>query len=61
MQLILIAQPCAFLALEYMLLGRLATYLGPETVAKRCMIFRARFIAKFFVTSDVVTFCIQVC
>lgn len=52
-------QPCAFLALEYMLLGRLALYLGPETVEKRCMIFRAKFIAKFFVTSDLVTFLVQ--
>lgn len=43
-----------------MLLGRLALYLGPETVAKRCLVFRASRIAKFFVTTDVVTFLIQV-
>jgi len=57
--LFVLLSPCAFLALEYMLLGRLALYLGPETVAKRCLVFRASRIAKFFVTTDVVTFLIQ--
>lgn len=52
-------QPCAFLALDYMLLGRLANHLGPDTVAKRCLPIRTNWIAKFFVTMDVVTFCIQ--
>lgn len=57
--LFVLLAPCAFLALEYMLLGRLALYLGPETVAKHCLVFRASRIAKFFVTMDVVTFLIQ--
>lgn len=42
-----------------MLLGRLANHLGPDTVAKRCLPIRTNWIAKFFVTMDVVTFCIQ--
>ncbi|KAK9896050.1 hypothetical protein P389DRAFT_73817 [Cystobasidium minutum MCA 4210] len=57
--LFVLLSPCAFLALDYMLLSRLANHLGPDTVAKRCLPIRTNWIAKFFVTMDVVTFCIQ--
>ncbi|KAJ7025920.1 RTA1 like protein-domain-containing protein [Mycena alexandri] len=55
--LILLA-PSLFLALSYMILGRLAGMLGPD-VASRTMFIRPTRVATIFVWSDVATFLIQ--
>ncbi|GAA5879361.1 hypothetical protein JCM3774_003803 [Rhodotorula dairenensis] len=49
--------PCAFLAMDYMLLARLALAMGDEAV--HCLLLPATKIAKFFIWSDVVTFALQ--
>ncbi|KAJ7759638.1 RTA1 like protein-domain-containing protein [Mycena metata] len=55
--LILLA-PSLFLALNYMILGRLAGMLGPD-VASRTMFIRPARVATIFVWSDVITFLVQ--
>ena len=47
--------PCGFLALDYVLLPRLATYLD----AQDALFIKPHLIARIFVTSDVVTFLTQ--
>ncbi|GAA5985120.1 hypothetical protein JCM10908_002530 [Rhodotorula pacifica] len=55
MQLCILLSPTAFLAINYMLLSRLARALG----ATRALILPAGLIAKLFVLSDIVSFCLQ--
>lgn len=50
-------QPCAFLAMDYQLLGRLSRALGDE--ANDCLFIRPTRISKLFITSDVITFLLQ--
>ncbi|KAF8174982.1 RTA-like protein [Mycena galopus ATCC 62051] len=50
--------PTLFLALDYVILGRLAGLFGPE-VAKKCMLIAPTRVATIFVWSDVATFVIQ--
>ncbi|GAA5950838.1 hypothetical protein JCM8115_004987 [Rhodotorula mucilaginosa] len=57
MYMLLLLSPCAFLAMDYMILGRLAVAMGDE--AANCLVLPAARIAKFFVWSDVVTFLVQ--
>ncbi|BGP54438.1 Envelope glycoprotein gp160 [Rhodotorula sphaerocarpa] len=59
MYLFLLLSPCAFLAMDYMLLSRLALAMGDEAV--HCLILPATKIAKIFVWSDIVTFALQAC
>ncbi|KZV97419.1 RTA1-domain-containing protein [Exidia glandulosa HHB12029] len=47
--------PCAFIAVDYMLLGRIARFLGTE---KHMIVMPSR-ITKIFIFSDVATFMIQ--
>jgi hypothetical protein len=47
--------PCAYLAQDYVLLPRLATWLDAED----CLFLRARIIARLFIGSDICTFLIQ--
>ncbi|KAJ7503434.1 RTA1 like protein-domain-containing protein [Mycena galericulata] len=56
--LLILLSPCLFLALDYVILGRLARLFGPE-VAKKCMLVAPTRVAAVFVTSDVTTFLIQ--
>ncbi|KAJ9114147.1 hypothetical protein QFC20_001663 [Naganishia adeliensis] len=51
----ILATPCAFLAQDYALLPRISRYLDADD----CLIVPRRFIVKFFVTSDVITFVAQ--
>ncbi|BGP01328.1 hypothetical protein RTG_01198 [Rhodotorula toruloides ATCC 204091] len=53
----ILLSPCAFLAMDYMLLGRLARALGDE--ATNCLFIRPTLISKLFITSDVITFLLQ--
>lgn len=53
-QLVLLS-PCAFLAQDYMILPRLATWLDAED----CLFFKSRLVVRIFVWSDVVTFLLQ--
>ncbi|KAG6830041.1 hypothetical protein H0H92_002459 [Tricholoma furcatifolium] len=53
--LFIILAPCAFIAADYVLLGRLARHLEAE----RHLLVNPQKITKYFVTSDVVTFLIQ--
>ena len=48
--------PCGFIAAEYMILGRLATWVKGE----RYLMIRLSRLTKVFVASDVTTFLIQV-
>ena len=48
--------PCGFIAAEYMILGRLATWVKGE----RYLMIRPSRLTKVFVASDVTTFLIQV-
>ncbi|EJD40036.1 RTA1-domain-containing protein [Auricularia subglabra TFB-10046 SS5] len=52
---LIVLSPCAFIAADYILLGRLARYLGAE----RHMLVMPSRITKIFVFSDVTTFLIQ--
>ncbi|OCH94121.1 RTA1-like protein [Obba rivulosa] len=54
-QLLIVLSPCAFIATEYMILGRLARYLD----CSRHLLIAPTKIARVFVISDVVTFLIQ--
>ncbi|KAJ7218854.1 RTA1 like protein-domain-containing protein, partial [Mycena rebaudengoi] len=58
MILFILLSPCAFLAIDYMLLSRLAATLD-EVVARRCLLVRSNWIVKIFVWSDVGTFLLQ--
>lgn len=49
-------QPCAFIATDYMILGRLATYLDCQGL----LLIRPQRIAKIFVISDITTVLVQV-
>ncbi|KAG6809870.1 hypothetical protein H0H92_014352 [Tricholoma furcatifolium] len=51
----IILSPCAFIAADYVLLGRLARHLGAE----KHLLVPAHKITKYFVISDVVTFIVQ--
>lgn len=55
MNLISILSPCGFIAVVYMLLGRLAIHLNAEEY----LLIKPRFLTRVFVTSDVVTFLVQ--
>ncbi|KAG6890218.1 hypothetical protein C0995_010229 [Termitomyces sp. Mi166 len=50
-----VLSPCAFIAADYVLLGRMATYLGLD----KHLLVSPRKITAAFVTSDVTTFLIQ--
>ncbi|KAJ7253277.1 RTA-like protein, partial [Mycena rebaudengoi] len=50
--------PCAFLAIDYMLLSRLAATFDQD-VANRCLLIRPSRIVRIFVWSDVATFVLQ--
>ncbi|EJD37898.1 RTA1-like protein [Auricularia subglabra TFB-10046 SS5] len=52
---LVVLSPCAFIAADYMLLGRLAKHLGQE----RHMLILPSRITKIFVLSDVTTFLVQ--
>ncbi|OCH86232.1 RTA1-like protein [Obba rivulosa] len=54
-QVLIVLSPCAFIATEYMVLGRLASYLD----CGRYLFISPRKIARVFVISDIVTFIIQ--
>ncbi|KAJ7359732.1 RTA1 like protein-domain-containing protein [Mycena albidolilacea] len=56
--LLILLSPCLFLALDYVILGRLAGLFGPE-VSKKCMLIAPTRVATIFVWSDVATFLIQ--
>jgi len=56
--LLILLSPCLFLALDYVILGRLAGLFGPE-VSKECMLIAPARVATIFVWSDVGTFLIQ--
>ncbi|BGP06611.1 Envelope glycoprotein gp160 [Rhodotorula toruloides] len=53
----ILLSPCAFLAMDYQLLGRLARALGDE--ATEALFIRPTRISKLFITSDVITFFLQ--
>jgi len=53
--LFVVLSPCAFIAADYVLLGRLAAYLR----ADKHLIIRPDRVTKVFLTSDIVTFLIQ--
>lgn len=55
--LFVVLSPCAFLAGDYILLGRLARYLD----AGKYMLIKPELLMKVFVASDVATFLIQAC
>lgn len=54
----ILLSPCAFIALDYVLLSKLSESLG-EDVTKDCLFIRSSIIVKVFVWSDVVTFDVQ--
>ncbi|KAJ7463456.1 RTA1 like protein-domain-containing protein, partial [Mycena galericulata] len=56
--LLILLSPCLFLAIDYVILGRLAGLFGPE-VSKKCMLIAPTRVATIFVWSDVGTFLIQ--
>ncbi|KAJ7259692.1 RTA1 like protein-domain-containing protein [Mycena rebaudengoi] len=58
MQMLILLSPCAFLAMDYILLARLATTFD-EQVTQRCLLVRHTRIVKFFVWSDAITFFLQ--
>jgi len=53
--LFVVLSPCAFIAADYVLLGRLAKHVG----ADQHLIVPSRIITRVYVTSDIVTFLIQ--
>lgn len=50
----ILLSPCGFLAQDYVLVPRLASYLGYEE-----HLYKAHLVVKFFIWSDVVTFLLQ--
>ncbi|ORY90274.1 RTA1 like protein-domain-containing protein [Leucosporidium creatinivorum] len=56
--LLILLSPCAFLAVNYMLLTRLAQSLGEE-VTKKCLFLPHRVVVKLFVWVDVICFLLQ--
>lgn len=56
--LFVLLSPCAYLALQYMLITRLAASLGQE-ITDRCLLIRSSLVVKIFVTSDVCVFLLQ--
>ncbi|KAJ6540732.1 RTA1 like protein-domain-containing protein [Mycena capillaripes] len=56
--LLILLSPCLYLALDYMILGRLAGLFGPD-IAKKTMLIAPTRVATIFVWSDVGTFLIQ--
>lgn len=54
------AQPCAFLATDYMLLVRLANTLD-DKLRRRCLPIHPSYIVRLFVGSDITTFLLQGC
>ncbi|KAJ7505671.1 RTA1 like protein-domain-containing protein [Mycena galericulata] len=56
--LLILLSPCLFLALDYVVLGRLAGLFGPE-VSKGSMLIAPTRVAIIFVSSDVCTFLVQ--
>ncbi|EMD37789.1 hypothetical protein CERSUDRAFT_114448 [Gelatoporia subvermispora B] len=54
-QLFIVLSPCAFIATEYMIFGRLASYLDGD----QYLPISPRKIARTFVISDVITFSVQ--
>ncbi|BGP38662.1 hypothetical protein JCM10450v2_002612 [Rhodotorula kratochvilovae] len=55
---LLLLAPCAFLATDYIILPRLGRAMGDQ-IASSAFLVPVRFLLKFFVCSDVVTFLIQ--
>ncbi|KAJ6517859.1 RTA1 like protein-domain-containing protein [Mycena vulgaris] len=55
---LILLSPCLFIALDYVILGRLAVLVGPE-VANKTMFIAPTRVAKIFIWSDVATFSIQ--
>ncbi|KAG6916826.1 hypothetical protein DXG01_005211 [Tephrocybe rancida] len=53
--LFVILSPCAFIAADYVLLGRLTVYLGAE----KYLVISPLKITRYFVVSDVLTFLVQ--
>jgi hypothetical protein len=53
-------QPCAFLAVDYVILSRLSRHLGEDTVSKDCLIIRPSLLIKLFCWIDGLTFFLQV-
>jgi hypothetical protein len=51
----ILLSPCAFLAQNYIILPRLATWLDSED----CLFLPSRIIVRLFVWSDVITFWLQ--
>ncbi|KAJ7698926.1 RTA1 like protein-domain-containing protein [Mycena rosella] len=58
MTMFILLSPCTFLAIDYMLLARLAATFDTE-VSDRCLLIRSSRIAKVFMWSDVSTFLLQ--
>ncbi|KAM0752977.1 RTA1-domain-containing protein [Meredithblackwellia eburnea MCA 4105] len=56
--LFVLLSPCAFLAMDYVLLNRLALTVGTD-VARKCLLIPARIIVRLFVYSDISTFLLQ--
>ncbi|KAJ6517857.1 RTA1 like protein-domain-containing protein [Mycena vulgaris] len=56
--LLILLSPCLFIALDYMILGRLAVLFGPEVSNKTMFIAPTR-VATIFIWSDVGTFLVQ--
>ncbi|KAJ7503413.1 RTA1 like protein-domain-containing protein [Mycena galericulata] len=56
--LLILLSPCLFLALDYVILGRLAGVFGPE-VSKESMLIAPTRVAVIFVSSDICTFLVQ--
>ena len=56
--LLVLLSPCAYLALQYMMITRLAASLGEE-ITSHCLLIRSSRVVKIFVTSDVVVFLFQ--
>ncbi|KAL1681762.1 RTA1 like protein-domain-containing protein [Schizophyllum commune] len=54
----ILLSPCAFIAVDYVLLQKLADSLGEEA-AKDCLYLRSSLIVKLFVWSDFITFNVQ--
>ncbi|KAL7422004.1 Lipid-translocating exporter-like protein rta1 [Cryptotrichosporon argae] len=54
-QLLTLLSPCAFIAQDYYILPRLATWLEADD----CLILRPRLIARIFLISDGITFVVQ--
>ncbi|ORX38218.1 RTA1 like protein-domain-containing protein [Kockovaella imperatae] len=55
--LLTLLSPCGFIALNYVLLPRIASHVG----AQDALFIRPRWIARIYVTSDITTFWLQAC